>query len=73
MANQKFSIDSGDGRVITVTPEHLIIVDNGGKETILCVKTEHTLIPITFFKALLASPDEIKAREAAKKAPEPTK
>jgi len=58
----KLAIDFEDGKVLTFQTDHLVVVDNGGKETVLAVRTEHTLIPVCFFKSLLATDAEVKAR-----------
>jgi hypothetical protein len=60
----KISIDSGAGQVITVAVEHLVILDNAGKNTVLAIKTETAVIPVAFFSGLLATPEEVKARPA---------
>jgi hypothetical protein len=60
----KASFDLENGIVLSVQPENLQLVPNGDKGSALCVKTEHTLVPVAFFPAAaLATPDELKARE----------
>jgi hypothetical protein len=66
----KFTADFESGLVLSAKPENLQLIDNGGKGSVLVVKTEHTLVPLTFFSAVLATPEEIKARaEKAAAAP----
>jgi hypothetical protein len=64
--NMKATFDLDNGVVIGVKPENLHLVPNGDKGSALCVKTEQALVPVAFFTAVLATADEIKAREAAK-------
>jgi len=46
----------------TLTPENLQLADNGGTETVLVFKTDHTVVPVLFFKTLLATKEEVEAR-----------
>jgi hypothetical protein len=64
----KISVDFENGMQVTLKPENLQLVDNASRETVLTFKTDHSIVPILFFKPLLATEDEIKAREPAKKA-----
>lgn len=67
----KASFDLENGIVIGTKPENLALVPNGDKGSALCVKTEQALVPVAFFTAVLATQDEVKARElhAAAKPP----
>lgn len=62
----KITVDFENGMQVTLKPENIQLVDNGGKETVLTFNTDHTLVPIMFFKSILASPAELKAREEAR-------
>ena len=64
----KITVDFENGMQVTLKPENVQLVDNHGKDTVLTFKTEHTLVPIMFFKSLLATPVELGARNAAAKA-----
>src|SRR5208282_3361706 len=60
----KITVDFENGMQVSLTPENVHLVDNQGKDTVLAFKTDHTLVPIMFFKSLLASPAELQARPA---------
>jgi len=64
----KISVDFENGMVLSLKPENISLVDNGGKDTVAIARTDNTVIPLVFFKTLLATPAELKAREAAAKA-----
>ena len=64
----KITVDFENGMQVTLKPENVQLVDNNGKDTVLTFKTDHTLVPIMFFKSLLATPAELGARNAAAKA-----
>ena len=64
----KITVDFENGMQVTLKPENVQLVDNHGKDTVLTFNTEHTLVPIMFFKSLLATPAELGARNAAAKA-----
>jgi hypothetical protein len=59
----KASFDLANGIVLSVQPENLQLVPNGDKGSVLCVKTEHTLVSVAIFTTALATPEELKARE----------
>ena len=61
----KITVDFENGMQVTLKPENVQLVDNHGKDTVLTFKTDHTLVPIMFFKSLLATPAELGARNAA--------
>ena len=61
----KITVDFENGMQVTLKPENVQLVDNHGKDTVLTFKTEHTLVPIMFFKSLLATPVELGLRNAA--------
>src|SRR5208337_1429940 len=61
----KITVDFENGMQVSLTPENVHLVDNQGKDTVLAFKTDHTLVPIMFFKSLLATPPELQARSAA--------
>jgi hypothetical protein len=69
----RITVDFENGMEVKLKPENLQLIDNQGKDTVLTFKTEHTLVPVMFFKALLASPAELKSREDAAKAAEAAK
>jgi hypothetical protein len=60
---KKITFEHDDGMKLEVKPEQLALVDNNGQATVLVTKTDHVLLPLVFFKPLLATEDEIKARE----------
>ena len=61
----KISVDFENGMVLSLKPENISLVDNGGKDTVAIARTDNTVIPLVFFKPLLATPAELKAREDA--------
>lgn len=62
----KVTIDFENGMEITLKPENLHLIDNGGRETVMVTKTDKAVIPLIFFpNNLLATPAELKAREDA--------
>ena len=61
----KITVDFENGMQVTLKTENVQLVDNHGKDTVLTFKTEHTLVPIMFFKSLLATPVELGLRNAA--------
>lgn len=61
----KITVDFENGMQVTLKPENVQLVDNNGKDTVLTFKTDHTLVPIMFFKSLLATPAELGLRNAA--------
>jgi hypothetical protein len=61
----KISIDFENGMVLTLKPENISLIDNGGKGTVAVTRTDNAIIPLVFFKSLLATPAELKAREDA--------
>ena len=58
----KLTVDLENGIVVDLKPENLQLADNGGKETVLVFKTDHSVVPVLFFPALLATKEEIEAR-----------
>ena len=60
----KITVNFENGMELTLTPDNIQLVDNNGKETVAITRTENAIIPLVFFKALLATPDELKVREA---------
>jgi hypothetical protein len=69
----RITVDFENGMEVKLKPENIQLIDNNGQGTVLTFKTEHTLVPIMFFKTLLATPAELKAREDAAKAAEAAK
>lgn len=61
----KITVDFENGMQVSLKPENVQLVDNHGKDTVLTFKTDHTLVPIMFFKSLLATPAELGLRNAA--------
>ena len=65
----KVTIDFENGMQLTLKPENIQLIDNGGKETVAITRTDNAIIPLIFFKqSLLATPLELKARNDAVKA-----
>jgi len=65
----KVTVDFENGMQLTLKPENIQLIDNGGRETVAVTRTDNAIIPIVFFKGvLLATPDELKAREEKAKA-----
>jgi hypothetical protein len=65
----KVTVDFENGMQLTLKPENIQLIDNGGRETVAITRTDNTIIPIVFFKGvLLATTDELKAREEKAKA-----
>ena len=59
----KITVDYENGMQVNLKPENIQLLDNAGKNSVLIFKTELAAVPIMFFPALLATPDEIKARQ----------
>jgi hypothetical protein len=59
----KILIDFENGMQLTLKPENVQLFDNGGKSTVVATKTDNAIIPLLFFPALLATPEELKERE----------
>lgn len=57
----QITIDFDNGQRTTLKPEHLHLVD-GGTETILGINVGGTVVPVVFFKTLLATKAEVDAR-----------
>ena len=65
----KLTIDFENGMTLSLKPENIQLVDNAGKETVAITRTDNAIIPVLFFKgALLATAEELKAREEKTKA-----
>jgi hypothetical protein len=64
----KLTVDFENGMVLTLKPENISLIDNGGKDTVAITRTDNAVIPLVFFNTLLATPAELKAREVAAKA-----
>lgn len=62
------TFDFQNGMSIVLKPENIQVADNGGKETVLVTRTDKAIVPLLFFPALLATPDELKARADKAKA-----
>ena len=59
----KITVDYENGMQVNLKPENIQLLDNAGKNSVLIFKTDLAAVPIMFFPALLATPDEIKARQ----------
>jgi hypothetical protein len=59
----KITVDFENGMQVTLSPENIHLLDNPGQGVVLAFKTEHTAVPIVFFKNQMATPAELKARE----------
>ena len=59
----KITFDFENGMQLSLKPENIQLFDNGGQNTVLGTKTDQTVLPLLFFKTLLATEEEIKARE----------
>jgi hypothetical protein len=64
----KLIVDFENGMQLSLKPENVELIDNGGQNTVAITRTDNAIIPLIFFKGLLASPEELKAREEKKKA-----
>jgi hypothetical protein len=64
----KIVFDFENGMQLSLKPENVSLVDNGGKNSVLITKTDQTVVPLIFFTPLLATQEELKAREDKAKA-----
>lgn len=59
----KIIVDFENGMQLSLKPENIQLMDNGGKDTVAITRTDNAVIPLIFFKSLLATAEELKARE----------
>jgi len=61
----KVTFDFDNGTQLSLKPENIKLIDNGGKETVAITSTDSAVIPLIFFKGVLATAEELKARSVA--------
>jgi len=62
----KVTFDFDNGTQLSLKPENIKLIDNGGKETVAITSTDSAVIPLIFFKGVfLATAEELNARSVA--------